>query len=677
MGPDLKLLKDNIRRIILSNRHSLVDIKPSEWTEQNRVLTSDVSPFPGPMSYDRTPYMREIVDCLSPTHPSRIIAVMKGSQSGFSTGVIESGIGWIISQNPGNIMFLSGAKDLAKEAMDKKIEQMIDSCGLRGIIGPQSMRKRNQRTGDTSTGKEFPGGSLIADALQNLANKMRQRSIRYGFIDDFEAAPHSDKKGGSVTALIETRFRAYHNIMKLYYISTPELKQNSNIEAVYLNGDQRHYFVPCPMCGEFIDLHWSVNVDGDNKEKAGIYYKLDDAGKLIQDSVGYVCQKCSGFFKEKYKYEMNICGEWKPTAEPSEPGYYSYLINSLYAPVGMTNWTGYVRDWIKANPRGMPVNVPLLKTFVNTVLGQTYEDRGEAPKANYLSRQVREYEIGIIPEQLSVKDGNGKIVLLTCACDLNGSTNDARLDYEIVAWSESGTSYSVNHGSIGTFENRRKEEPAEGRDIRTYRNNESNDVWYEFSKVISKEYETEEGRKMKIMMSGVDTGNFTIYADTYIVTCGLIVVGLKGKDDNKVRKINTDTPYFSMSRENNTLYLVYVNLIKNDLADMMKLRWNDHTKDQPAGFMNFPDPADGKYNMRSFFGHYESEHRVAERNNNNEVTGLMWVKRHSSVQNHFWDCRVYNVALKHIIASVLCKEAGVKYPSWTMYVKLITGQLSN
>ena len=677
MSTELKLLKKNIERIILSSIYSLEDIKPSEWAEKNRILTPDVSPYPGRMNYKRTPYMIEPLDCLSPMHPARIIAVMKGSQNGFSTGVIESGIGWIMSQNPGNIMFLSGGKDLSKEAMDKKVDQMIDSCGLREIIGAQTMRKKNQRTGDTSTGKEFPGGSLVADATQNLGAKMKQRSIRYGFIDDFESAPYSDKKGGSTTALIETRFKAYYNIMKLYYISTPELKQNSNIEQVYLNGDQRHYYVPCPECGEFIDFHWFINVDGNPKEKAGIYYKTDENGKLITGSVGYICQKCSGFFKEKHKYEMNLNGEWRPTEEPSEPGYYSYLINSLYSPVGMAGWVAYVREWLKANPKGRPVNVPLLKTFVNTVLAQTYEDRGEAPKANYLSRQIREYEIGLIPEQLSEKDKNGRIVLLTCACDLNGSTDDARLDYEIVAWSESGSSYSIDHGSIGTFENRRKIEPEEGRDIRTYRNNEGNDVWQEFSKIISKEFLTEKGRKMNVMVTGVDTGNFTIFAETYIQTCGLFVIGLKGKDHNKVRRIDLDTPYYSMSRENSSLFLIYVNLIKDDLANIMKLRWNDHLLSQPLGYMNFPNPADGKYNMKSFFGHYESEHRIAERNNNNEVTGLLWVKKHSSVQNHFWDCRVYNIALKEIMIGIMCKEAKIKYPSWSMYVNLITGQLGS
>ena len=133
--------------------HSLTNIKPSEWAEQNRVMTTEVSPFPGPFSYDRTPYLREVIDCLSPDHPSRIVVVMKGIQIGFSSGVIENGIGWIMSQNPGNILFMARDDTLVKQAMNIKIDQMIDSCGLRSIIRPNVIRKKNMRTGDTSQGK--------------------------------------------------------------------------------------------------------------------------------------------------------------------------------------------------------------------------------------------------------------------------------------------------------------------------------------------------------------------------------------------------------------------------------------------------------------------------------------------------------------------------------------------
>lgn len=650
-------------------RHSLTNIKPSAWAEQNRIMTSEVSPFPGPFKYDLTPYLREIIDCLSPDHPSRIIVIMKGVQSGLSTGLIENGIGWIMSQNPGNILFLARDEMLVKQAMNMRIDQMIDSCGLRKIIRPNVIRKKNMRTGDTSESKEFPGGSLIAASVQTPA-RMRQLSIRYGFVDDFEAAPYSDKKAGSTTSLIETRFAAFADKMKLFYISTPELKQTSNIEPVFELGDQRRYLVPCPLCGEFIPLYWTVDVDG---EKAGIYYKTDDRGKLIDGSVGYICQKCSGFFTDANKYEMNLQGYWKPMAKPSEIGYYSYHVSSLYAPVGMYDWEHYVRKWIEANPIDSPANTPQLKTFYNTVLGETWEDMGEAPKATQLSMNTRDYAIGEVPETLSMNDGNGQIILITCACDLNGIVEDARLDYEIVGWAESGASYSIKHGSIGTFIPREGKNKAD-REHWSYDQAVSLNVWGDFAELIAGDYITDTGRRMKIYITGIDTGHYDKYAWSFIDNANGFVIGLKGKDADKYRRFGIDTPSFKPAKMRGNLYLVEVNQLKDELADAMKLKWIARgDQSQPPGFMNFPTPGDGLYTMTRFFSHYESEHRIIDKNKEGVGLSSRWVKRNTTVQNHLWDCRIYGMVLKDILVSFVGKELGLKHPTWKDYVDALKG----
>ncbi len=667
--------EDQILDLLGAADHTLTNVKPSIWAEENRVMSTEVSPFPGPFSYDRTPYLREIVDCLSPDHPARVIGFMKGVQIGASAGLIENGIGWIISQSPGNILFLARDATLVKQAMDIKIDQMIDSCGLRSIIKPNVIRKRNQRTGDTSESKEFAGGTLTAATVQVPA-RMRQLSAMYGFIDDFEAAPFSDKKAGSTPFLIETRFAAYYDKMKLFYISTPEVKQTSNIEKIYNLGDKRQYNVPCPKCGDFIPLLWSVDVDG---EKAGIYFQRDDKGGLVPGSVGYICQSCSGFFTDSRKYEMNLAGVWKPTAKPSETGYYSYHMSALYAPPGMYDWAHYVRKWIAANPLDEPAKSEEMKTFSNTVLGVTWEEEGESPKASALSMNTRDYEVGEVPEKLSMEHGNGRIVMITCACDLNGTAfdeargtiHDARLDYEIVGWSESGASYSIRHGSIGTFIPREGKNKAE-RDYWSYDPSDVLNVWGPFSEIIAADYKTDTDRRMKISITGVDTGHYTNYAYGFIDAANGLVVGLKGKDVEKYRRYGVDTPTFKPAKERSKLYLVEVNQIKDELAEIMKLRWTKRSdKGQPAWFMNFPTPSDGLYMMSNFFSHFESEHRIVEKNKDGDGISSRWVKRGTTVQNHLWDCRVYGMVLKDILVSSICKELGIKNPAWRDFVDAI------
>lgn len=660
---------NQIEELIDSSVYLLSDLLPSEWAEKNRVMTTDVSPFPGRFSFNRTPYFREVLDCISPDHPAHTIVLQKGAQLGASTNVIENAIGYIIDQNPGNILFLTGHADLAGEAMSGKVDQMIDSCGLRPMIRPNVLRKKNQRTGDTNKSKEFPGGSLVAGSASNH-KLLRQRSVRFGFIDDFDAAKQSTKESGATTEMIEQRFAAYADKKKLYYISTPEVKQTSNIEPVFLLGDQRRYHCPCPCCGDFIPWYWTTEIDN---ETYGITYEIDDNGELVDGSVCYRCQSCGDTFTDKNKYEMLLNGIWKPMAKPSTLGYYSYHLSSLYAAPGMYDWEHYVRQYLKANPLEGGQKTKEMQTFVNLVLGETYEEKGEQPKANALQRNVRDYEVGVIPERLSEQDGNGTFVLLTCGCDLNGTVDDARLDYEIVGWTESGSSYSISHGSIGTFiPNQSHKKNKVDREHWTYRKGEVNNVWGKFTEIIEKRYKKDVGGDMAIMVTGIDTGHYTIHAYDYIdsQTGKNFVIGLKGKDVDRYRRYGIDTMTYRLAKERNDLYLVEVNQLKDELSELMKLRWSANSEiEQPTGLMNFPTPSGGLYTYKNYFSHFEAEERVIK-----EKEGLgsstMWVKRNSAAQNHLWDCRVYNMVLKDIIVGLAGKSMEAKNFTWKEYVSI-------
>jgi phage terminase large subunit GpA-like protein len=575
-----------------------------------------------------------------------------------------------MKNQPGNAIVMVGHEDLVEKSMEK-IDLMIDSCGLRTLIKPSVNRKKAGKTGDTNTKKEFPGGYVSLGSASNH-KVLRQVDLQYGFIDDFEAVKRASKESGNTRKLIEQRFAAYADKMKLFYISTPELKHTSNIEPAFLLGDQRRYMVPCPCCSTYIDLQWSLPLKNNDKEKAGITWKTDTKGRVIPDSVGYICQECGDFFNDKNKHELINKGFWKPTAEPSREGYYSYHLSSLYAPAGMYDWEHYVNDWVEAHPEGQKRDEELYKSFVNLCLGETYEATGEAPKANELQKNIRSYEIGLLPEKVSQRDGNGQIVLLTLASDLNGTEDDARLDYEIVAWTESGSSYSITHGSIGTFIPREGAKKHKSDRARwTYEHNRQNSVWPELDKILNTVFETDTGRKMKIFIAGVDSGHYTNHAYTYIDNSNYNVVALKGKDVDKFVRYGIDIPTFKPGRERSNLYLVEVGQLKDDLADLIKLKWDEDNDDhQPPGFMNFPEPSNGLYGFKNYFSHYEAEHRVIE-TKDGEGIAARWVKKSSIVQNHFFDVRIYNMVLKDIFVSIICKELKIKNYAWNDYVDVI------
>ena len=652
-----------------------VRLKPSDWTEKHVYLTSDISRYTGYFKYDRSPYTREVIDCLDPTSPVEMVSVMKCAQSGFTQGVIIPGICYIISESPSNILFMAGNKDLVRNSIRTRLDPILHNSGLADLIRPNVVKKKNQRTGDTDFSKEFAGGSLVAEGTQN-ADKLRQISVKYIFADDWDAAPRDDKKEGSIRSLLEKRARSFGTTKKIFYISTPTVEQTSNILEVYDLGDQRKWNWKCTHCKEYIPIEWRIDLE--DGTKAGIMYELDDKGELKPETIHYKCQCCGGKLYEKDKWKHNLAGKWIPTATPKRPQYRSYQFNALCIPPGFDTWSDLVYQWLEAVPPSGLIDEGKLKSFLNTSLGQTWHEKGKTPKITDLMNNLRSYKLGVVPDVTAEDDGNRRIVLLTLSCDLGGvmedNNDDVRLDWELIAHSSTGVTYSVEHGSIGTFKRKRTRTKREAktygdREKWTYSHGHKNSVWPELYKLMKRSYIGESGRAYDIDITTIDTGHFTRKAYEFInTTDDAIVVGIKGAAEPDFRKIRKDTPIIKRSREMvGKLYILEVNQIKDILASNMKLKQGLDGY-QPVGFMNFPQSERGKYTMRSYFKHFEGEHRV-EQKQGEQVVGFAWKKKNSNVENHFWDCYIYNLAAREIYIDIMRRSSTTfKNLDWESFV---------
>lgn len=494
--------------------------------------------------------------------------------------------------------------------------------------------------------------------------------MRYGFIDDFEAMKGATKEAGSTVKMIEQRFAAMANKKKLFFISTPELKETSNIEPGYLKGDQRKFHIPCPCCHEKIIIDWEVQSELVPDKMAGIYWELNQEGELDEDSVGYVCYKCGGFFDDREKMEWLNKGEWVATAKSIRPGLRSYHVSALYAPVFMDGWTKYIRDYLECTPNGRERNEAeeqQYKTFVNVVLGRTYDYSGKILSANKLQKNIRQYEIGIIPEKLSIADGNGRIVMVTCGVDLNGKEDDARLDYEIVGHAENGATYSICHRSIGTFIP--KDKYPERREHFTYKYGARNSVWKLFEKLLTTKLSKDTGGSLPIFATGLDSGYQSNYAYQFSdKTSAHNVFCLKG-DPQKHLSDSGDYKTYRPSKDRGNLYLVESNHTKTKLAIDMDLNWSQELNDeQPPGFMNFPTPSDGLYLFNNFFSHFESESKIM-----NEMGKFVW-RKITGKQNHLFDCRLYSNVARDILLDLHFKAQKTKNGVWKDYANWFLGK---
>jgi len=632
---------------------------PSEFAEKYIKLDSSISSLrQGKFSYDLTPYAKEIADCASPYHPSKMIAVMKGAQVGISQSIIVPVILWKIANDPGNMISLSANDGLSKDFVEKRIDPIIQRCFVKDLIKPSVIRKRNARTGDTSSSKEFAGGSIVFGGLQSVDNLGKQRSFQLGVFDDWEGAKIADKEQGNIFEIIQQRFSTSANTMKQYFISTPEFRP-SNIENIYELGDKRKWNVPCPCCGGNIELIWNTEIKG---EYFGILFDKDSAGNLIEKSVRYRCQLCGDEFKEKHKYEMNLSGVWIPTATPKEPGFYSYHLPCYAAAPGMYDWTHYAHRWLRIYDGNEKGDMGKLKAFKNLVMGEPWEQRKVKINENDLQLHVRDYEIGTIPSTLSENDGNDKIILLTLSADMNGTEFDARLDWELKANSASGSQYSIDHGSIGTYQPGQKalEKKNKGeRDLWSYNQEDDLNVWnYLENEIMAKNYKADDGRVMKISIILIDSGHLTTLAYKFVEKYPGICYAVKGTDEDKYTKPSQDLKRYRESKDHPLLMLLEVDRYKDELSDMMCKEWDiNKSTSQPSGYINYPTPnyQEKKYTIDFFAQLSVEEKDIKIDEKTGEVKGWHWTNPKKKA-NHFWDCSVYNLAARDIFMTNFIRE---------------------
>ena len=133
------------------------DLTVTEWADKNRYLSSVASSEPGKWKTERTPYLQEIMDCLSPNHPCERVVFMKGAQVG-GTECGNNWMGFCICNAPGPMLIVNPTTETAKRTSRMRIDPAIENCpALREKI--KSPRSRD--SGNTMLMKEFPGGILI------------------------------------------------------------------------------------------------------------------------------------------------------------------------------------------------------------------------------------------------------------------------------------------------------------------------------------------------------------------------------------------------------------------------------------------------------------------------------------------------------------------------------------
>ncbi len=558
----------------------------SQWSDKNRFLSSESSAEPGPWRTSRTPYLKDIMDDLSPNSPVNEVIAIKGVQLGFTEGGLNV-VGCFIDIAPCPIMYVMPTIEMSKGISESRVDPMIDmSPSLKNRVKPS----RSRDSGNTKFTKRFAGGILVLSGA-NSAASLRSRPVKVLVLDEVDAYPQSVDNEGSPIALAEKRTSTFGSKRKIYKLSTPTVQGQSVITTEYEKTDQRKYHVPCPHCDhmqqlEFENLKWE---EGD------------------YSSVMYFCSSCGCGIEERFKPRMFEGGRWVMTAPENKNTYRKgYYINSLYSPLGWLSWSQIAEMWEEAQK-----DSNLMRVFVNTILGEAYREKGEAPPWENLFNRREQYRMNRPPAEVQ---------FITVGVDVQKD----RLELEVVGWCRNKRTYSI--------------------DFRTLVGDTSaRPVWDELAKVVSETWEREDGAEVGMRLMAVDTGYNTQHVYDFCKRFDVTrVIPVKGNDSQQVmvappRQVDVTSSGKKIGRVK--VWHVGVSVIKSETYGFLR-QDKDEKGNIPYGYCHFPE-----YEPNYFRGLTAEELQMKMNSRGYRV--YQWVKKYD--RNEPLDCRVYARAAASVV----------------------------
>ena len=411
-----------------------------QWAEDNRYLPAGVSEYHGPFERTTAPHMVEPLNRLHPDDPCTHIALMKSVQSTATTSVAENGMGAWIAYKLGSILALTSSKGIAKIRSSSAIDVMIDHSGLASSLKPMSQRMK-RKTADTSFYKEFAGGIKLLMSSYNSIGDLKSNTFHFIIRDEWDEAPAELKDQGDIAGIIEGRTMGLRHF-KILDISTPSRMETSRIYKSYMEGDQRKYFVPCPICGE----HQVLVLKGEGRDY-GLTFNMtkdDVTGKKVLDgnSVRYICQHCKGEFRESKKSWMLQNGLWKPTAVPIDRKKTSYHVSGLLSPEMFLSWERICQQFVNTK---FGEDLLKFKDFKINYLGEPWASVQKIASWEEIKNRAEEYAHGIVPKGEEVTTAGMPLyrgpLILTAGVDVQKD----RLEMHVVGFGFGMEKWSIDY----------------------------------------------------------------------------------------------------------------------------------------------------------------------------------------------------------------------------------------
>jgi phage terminase large subunit GpA-like protein len=583
---------EQVKQSFLDGFRPPPDFTISEWADEHRRLPRASSGEPGQWRTSRTPYLQEIMDEMSPKSSTVDVVVMKGSQVGYTEAVLNTAM-FYIAHSPCSMLLVQPTIDIAERFSKQRLQPSLSECDS---IQGKLVDNKSRAGGNTILQKDFPGGTLIIGGA-NSAAALRSMPIQTLLLDEVDAYPLDVDGEGDPVDLAIKRTTNFARKKRLYG-STPTVDGVSRIQKLFDNSDQRYFHIPCPFCGELQIIKWD-------------HLKFKDRNPK---TVYLECQKCKSEIHERYKTQMLSSGVWIP----NNPGHSvaGFHISGLYSPVGWYSWESAVKDFLESvgNPNKM-------KVFVNTVLGEVWEDNSTSIDAHYIAKRKEKYS-AVVP---------AGVLCLTAGVD----TQDDRLECTVLGHGLKSETWVIDYNVFYGAPNQSL-------------------VWQLLDQHLLTKYEHESGVFINVATTCIDMMGH--YTDEVLKYCS----------NRQARRV---FPIYGKSGSGRPIlgkgsrhkkYPTYVFQLGVDSAKEL-IYANLKIEEAGPGYIHFPDDVTDKY-----FDGLTAEKRVIRHAQG--LPKMQWVLP-SGKRNEPLDCFVYGIAGLQILnpnLELLAEENAVFQSNFSM-----------
>lgn len=387
------------------------DIKVSEWAEKYRMLDAKTSAQPGPWRNSVTPYLKDIMDELNNYETEEIVFV-KPTQVG-GTEAMQNMLGYIIMQDPAPTMVVYPTDTLAEFTSENRLKPML--------LASPKLKEKYKINESSKKEMQFDGMYLSLEG-SNSPSSLASKAIRFLFLDEVDKYPGAGRKEADPISLARERTKTFHN-RKIYMTSTPTLKSGHIWKAKEAADIEKHYFVPCPHCGDFIELKFKQIKF---PEEEG----MSNADRA--EFASYCCQECGCIITDQQKNEMVRRGEWRIVKKNTNyVKKVAFWINTIYSP--FVRFSEIVKEFLESKD-----DPEKLQNFVNSWLAEPWEDTKLKTSADLVMERQTDIEALVVPPWAK---------MLTAGVDVQESC----LYWTIRAWGNFLTSQNIAHGQALSF----------------------------------------------------------------------------------------------------------------------------------------------------------------------------------------------------------------------------------